>query len=140
MDLKSVRDGAIALGKENFQLAAGCDELPGQFATMLKYAPGAFAGYALMRAELMREKGEGGALDLKTKSLIFILLCIMSDDIAHAKIHLDNAVKGGLTMPEFAESLTQVLMVGGVSRWNNGCAELIEEAARLITERDEKND
>lgn len=56
MDLKSVRDGAVALGKENFQLATGCDELPGQFATMLKYAPGAFAGYALMRA-----KDAGGA-------------------------------------------------------------------------------
>lgn len=132
MDIKAVRDGAVALGEENFRNTTGHDELPDQFAIMLKHSPETFGGYALMRAGLMREKSEGGALDIKTKSLIFVLLCIMSDDIEHAKLHLENALKCGMTMSEFAEALTQVLMVGGISRWNKGCAVLLEEADRLI--------
>jgi alkylhydroperoxidase/carboxymuconolactone decarboxylase family protein YurZ len=87
-----------------------------------------------MRAGVMREKGDGGALDIKTKSLIFVLLCIMTDDIANATLHLENAVKKGLTMPEFVEALTQVLMVGGISRWNKGCAALLAEAEKLFAD------
>jgi alkylhydroperoxidase/carboxymuconolactone decarboxylase family protein YurZ len=124
---------AVELGKENFR-STGCDELPDQFAIMLKHAPETFAGYALMRAGVMREKGEGGALDIKTKSLIFVLLCIMADDIANEKLHLENAVKNGMTMPEFVEALTQVLMVGGISRWNKGCAGMLAQAENLVAE------
>ena len=137
MDLNTIRDGAVALGRESFRNSTGRDELPGQFAIMLKHAPWIFGGYALMRAELMREKAEGGALDIKTKSMIFVLLCIMADDSANAKLHLENAVNDGMTMPEFAEALTQVLMVGGISRWNNGCAGLLEEAERLMSAREQ---
>jgi len=133
-DINSIYAEAITLGKDNFR-QTGCDELPDQFAIMLKYAPKTFAGYALMRAGAMREKGEGGALDIKTKSLIFILLCIMTDDIANAALHLKNAVKNGMTMPEFAEALTQVLMVGGISRWNKGCAGLLAEAESMFAEQ-----
>ena len=59
MDLNTIRDGAVALGIESFRNSTGRDELPGQFAIMLKHAPWIFGGYALMRAELMREKAEG---------------------------------------------------------------------------------
>ena len=61
----------------------------------------------------------------------------MADDSANAKLHLENAVNDGMTMPEFAEALTQVLMVGGISRWNNGCAGLLEEAERLMSAREQ---
>lgn len=131
-NIKDISAAAVELGKESFRRSTGGGELPDQFAIMLRHAPETFAGYALMRAGVMRGKEEGGALDIKTKSLIFVLLCIMTDDIADAKLHLENAVKNGMTMPEFAEALTQVLMVGGISRWNKGCAVLLEEADRLI--------
>jgi alkylhydroperoxidase/carboxymuconolactone decarboxylase family protein YurZ len=136
MNLKTLSESAVALGKENFRLTTGLNDLTEQFAAMLKYAPDTFGGYALIRAGLMRGPGEGGALDMKTKSLIFILLSIMAGDSADTKVHLVNAVKGGLTMPELAEALTQVLMVGGISTWNQGCAPLLEEAERLIHARD----
>jgi len=133
-NIKTICTDAVELGKESFRRSTGGDELPDQFAIMLKHAPETFAGYALMRAGVMREKGEGGALDIKIKSLIFVLLCIMADDIANAKLHLENAVKKGMTMPEFVEALTQVLMVGGISRWNKGCVALLAEAESLLAE------
>jgi alkylhydroperoxidase/carboxymuconolactone decarboxylase family protein YurZ len=132
--IKEICADAVELGRESFRQSAGCDELPAQFAMMLQHTPETFAGYALMRAGVMREKGDGGALDIKTKSLIFVILCIMTDDIANATLHLKNAVKKGLTMPEFVEALTQVLMVGGISRWNKGCAALLAEAEKLFAD------
>ena len=135
-NIKTICTDAVELGRESFRRSTGSDELPDQFAIMLKHAPETFAGYALMRTGVMREKGEGGALDLKTKSLIFVLLCIMTDDIANAKLHLENAMKNGMTMPELVEALTQVLMVGGISRWNKGCAALLAEAENLLAEHE----
>ena len=108
---------AAKVGIENFIATSG--RFPDQFQLMQKYAPAAFAGYGLTRSALMKDRAEGGALDLKTKELIFALLDTLHGDLMGAKAHGVLAIKLGLTLPELAEGLVQVLMVGGITTWNN---------------------
>ena len=109
-------DKAAKVGIENFIATSG--RFPDQFQLMQKYAPAAFAGYGLTRSALMKDRPEA-ALDLKTKELIFALLDTLHGDPMGAKAHGVLAIKLGLTLPELAEGLVQVLMVGGITTWNN---------------------
>src|SRR3546814_2551000 len=78
-----------------------------------------------MRDFVMRSPENGGALDIKTKELIFALLDTLAGQkdgaIAHAKL----AVKNGLTMPELIEGLVQVVIVGGIPTWNSIGVEVV---------------
>lgn len=120
MSETDVRTAAIKAGMDSFNATFG--RVPENFSLMAQHMPGAFAGYALMRDSVMRE---GGALDLKTKELIFALLDTLAGQTRGAKNHAAAAMKLGLTLPELAEGLTQVLMVGGVTTWNMTGAEVM---------------
>jgi hypothetical protein len=72
-----------------------------------------------MRSALMRDRADGGALDLKTKELLFTVLDTLHGDLNGALNHGLTAMKMGLSLPELAEGLVQVLMVGGITTWNN---------------------
>lgn len=120
---------AIQKGLDSFNATFG--RVPENFTTMAEHAPGAFAGYALMRDHVMRDRDQGGALDLKTKELIFCLLDTLAGQTRGAKNHAAAAMKLGLTLPELAEGLTQVLMVGGVTTWNQTGAEVMRHCASL---------
>jgi alkylhydroperoxidase/carboxymuconolactone decarboxylase family protein YurZ len=109
-------DKAAQAGIDNFMATAG--RFPDQFRLLQKHAPAAFAGYGLMRSALMRDRPEG-ALDLKTKELVFTVLDTLHGDLNGALNHGLTAMKLGLTLPELAEGLVQVLMVGGITTWNN---------------------
>jgi hypothetical protein len=61
---------------ESFEATFG--RVPDNFRLLAEHAPAAFAGYGLIRDALMRERADGGALDLKTKELIFTLLDTLS--------------------------------------------------------------
>ena len=122
---------AIDKGFASFEATFG--RIPENFALMAEHAPGAFAGYALMRDFVMRDRDAGGALDLKTKELIFALLDVLVGQTRGAKNHAAAAMKLGLTLPELAEGLTQVLMVGGVTTWNLAGAEVMRHCAELPT-------
>jgi alkylhydroperoxidase/carboxymuconolactone decarboxylase family protein YurZ len=63
---------ATDIGTASFMATLG--RVPDNFSLLSQHAPAAFAGYGLIRAAIMRDRGEGGALDLKTKELIFALL------------------------------------------------------------------
>lgn len=110
-----VSDG-IAAAEANFLATHG--RVPDNFRLLARHAPGAFAGYGVMRAALMKDRDQGGALDLKTKEFIFALLDVLANQPVGAKAHAANAIRLGLTLPELAEGLTQVLMVGGITTWN----------------------
>ena len=58
-----------------------CGTVPDGFKMLLHHAPGAFAGYGMMRSSIMKD----GALDLKTKELIFTLLDTVLGAAAGAK-------------------------------------------------------
>jgi alkylhydroperoxidase/carboxymuconolactone decarboxylase family protein YurZ len=84
-----------------------------------------------MRDFVMRDVGSGGALDLKTKELIFALLDTLTGQTNGAKNHAAAAMRLGLTLPELAEGLVQVLMVGGITTWNLTGAAVMKHCAEL---------
>lgn len=103
---------AIAAGVSNFESTRG--SVPDSFKLLLEHAPAAFAGYGLIRAELMKD----GALDLKTKELIFALLDTVIGATDGAKAHAANAVRLGLTVEQLAEGLVQCILAAGITTWN----------------------
>lgn len=125
-----VRAG-VAAGEASFRASFG--RVPDKLALLAAHAPGAFAGYGLMRDGVMRDVGEGGALDLKTKELVFCLLDCLIGQTEAAKNHAAAAMRRGLTVPELAEGLVQVLMVGGITTWNRSGAEVLAHAEALAT-------
>jgi alkylhydroperoxidase/carboxymuconolactone decarboxylase family protein YurZ len=108
-------DRAAQAGIDSFMATFG--RFPDRFKLLHEHAPGAFAGYGLMRAAVMQDKPEG-ALDLKTKELLFAVLDTLHGDKYGAINHALAAMKLGLTLPELAEGLVQVIMVGGITTWN----------------------
>ena len=127
--MTDVTEAAIQQGYDSFMATFG--RVPENFRLMAEHAPSAFAGYSLMRADVMREPAEGGALDMKTKELIFALLDALVGQTTGAKNHAAAAIRLGLTLAELAEGLTQVLMVGGVTTWNVSGAEVLRHCAAL---------
>jgi alkylhydroperoxidase/carboxymuconolactone decarboxylase family protein YurZ len=118
---------AIQQGFDSFNATFG--RIPPNFALLAEHAPGAFAGYGLMRDFVMRDTAQGGALDLKTKELIFCLLDTLAGQTTGAKNHAAAAMRLGLTLPELAEGLTQVIMVGGITTWNLTGAEVLRHCS-----------
>lgn len=127
--MADITEDAIRQGVDSFMATFG--RLPPNFALMAEHAPGAFAGYGLMRSFVMRDREEGGALDLKTKELIFALLDTLAGQTTGAKNHAAAAMKLGLTLPELAEGLAQVMMVGGITTWNMSGADVLRHCAEL---------
>lgn len=132
-DPKDLTEAAVAAGIASFEATHG--GVPESFRPLIRHAPGAFAGYGLMRASLMRDRPEGGALDLKTKEFIFALLDVLVGQNRGAKAHAANAIRLGLTLPELAEGLVQCLMVGGITTWNLTGREVMEHCEGIAAER-----
>ncbi len=132
-----ITDAATAIGKASFMATFG--RLPDNFGLLSEHAPGAFAGYGLIRAAIMRDRDDGGALDLKTKELIFALLDTLIGQKNGAKNHAAAAVKLGLTLPELAEGLVQVIMAGGITTWNETGADVMRHCVQLEAERAAEN-
>lgn len=120
---------AVDAGIASFETTHG--RVPDGFRTLIAHAPSAFAGYGLMRAGVMKDHAEGGALDLKTKELVFALLDTLVGQNRGAKAHAANAIRLGLTLPELAEGLVQVLMVGGITTWIRTGEEVMRRAEEV---------
>lgn len=105
-------DAAVKQGIANFESTRG--SVPEGFQLLLEHSPATFAGYGLMRANLMKD----GALDLKTKELIFALLDTVIGETNGAKAHAANAIRQGLTVEQLSEGLVQCIMAAGITSWN----------------------
>ena len=127
-DKDQVLADAIAMGIANMEATRG--SVPDGFKILLDHAPGAFAGYGLMRSSLMKD----AALDLKTKELIFALLDVVIGAKDGAKAHAGNAVRLGLTIEQLSEGLVQCIMAAGITTWNMTGKETLQHA---IAVRDE---
>jgi alkylhydroperoxidase/carboxymuconolactone decarboxylase family protein YurZ len=91
----------------------------------------------LMRDYVMQDRPDGGALELKTKELIFALLDTLAGQTRGAKNHAAAAMRLGLTLPELSEGLVQVIMVGGITTWNASGAEVLRHCSDMLAaERD----
>lgn len=100
---------------------------------MHKYAPGYFDGYIKMR-EFIYQRPPDGALDLKTKELIYVLLDIATDNPFGAENHLKAAMREGLTTAELAEACMQLVHVLGIGTWGKHGYKLCEIAERIEAE------
>ena len=131
MDENQLTQRAIQKGIESFEATFG--RVPDDFTLLAEHAPGAFAGYGLMRDAIMRDKAAGGAIDLKTKELIFALLDTLIGQTAGAKNPAAAAVRLGLTLPELSEGLVQVIMAGGITTWNQTGAEVLRHCVKIAS-------
>jgi alkylhydroperoxidase/carboxymuconolactone decarboxylase family protein YurZ len=129
-----ITEAATEIGKASFHATFG--RLPDNFSLLAEHAPGAFAGYGLIRDAIMRDRDAGGALDLKTKELVFALLDTLIGQKTGARNHAAAAIKLGLTLPELAEGLVQVIMAGGITTWNETGADVMRHCAQLVAERE----
>ena len=121
--MSDITKAALDKGIASFMATSG--RVPPSYEVLIEHAPQVFAGYGLMRDFVMRTPEEGGALDVKTKELIFALLDTLAGQKEGAIAHAKLAVKNGLTMPELTEGLVQVLIVGGIPTWNSIGVEVI---------------
>jgi alkylhydroperoxidase/carboxymuconolactone decarboxylase family protein YurZ len=101
--------------------------VPPAISAMEEAAPDALEGYVQMRRWIMRD----GALPLKFKELIFVVLDVIAHNLAGAKNHLAAAMRAGLTTEELAEALIQVMMVHGIQTWGI-CGYQVMEYARAL--------
>lgn len=121
--MSDITKAALEKGIASFMATSG--RVSPSYEVMIEHAPQAFAGYGLIRDFVMRSPEQGGALDLKTKELIFTLLDTLAGQKEGAIAHAKLAVKNGLTMPELTEGLIQVMIVGGIPTWNSIGVEVI---------------
>lgn len=119
---------ATRIGVENFRQTRG--SVPEGFEVLRHHAPAAFAGYCVMRSDLMRE----GALDLKTKELIFALLDVVIGASDGAKVHAANAIRLGLTVEQLSEGLVQCIMARGITTWNMVGRATLQHAVEVAKE------
>lgn len=126
-------DAAVARGIANFEATTG--RVPDSFRLLLDHAPGAFAGYGLLREAVMRGPEQGGALPMKTKELVFVLLDVLVGAVEGAKVHAANALRQGLTLEELAEGLVQCILVGGITTWNLAGRAVMEHAAAIARDQ-----
>ena len=122
-DKPAIVEAATQAGLDSFMATFG--RVPDNFQLMADEAPGAFAGYGLMRDFAMRSPAKGGALDMKTKELVFALLDALIGQTEAAKRHAEAGMRHGLTVPELTEGLVQVMMVGGITTWNRSGADIL---------------
>lgn len=112
---KTLLDEAAQAGMDSFVATLG--SFPERFRMLHAHAPGAFAGYGLIRSTLMQDP-PAGALDIKTKELTFTVLSTLHGDRYGAINHAIAGMRLGLTLPQIAEGMVQVIMVGGITAWN----------------------
>ncbi|MEQ9811829.1 MAG: carboxymuconolactone decarboxylase family protein [Azospirillaceae bacterium] len=121
-------DSEVARAKKHFVDLLG--ELPGPIASLETHAPQALAGYMRTRDFIYTDVDEGG-LDLKTKELIYVVLDTATGNLAGAKNHLGAAMRAGLTVPELAQALIQVMTVCGITTWGQTGYFVLDHAADL---------
>lgn len=125
---KDLIEKASAIGAENFRKTRG--SVPENFEVLKQHAPAAFAGYCLMRSDLMQE----GALDLRTKELIFALLDVVIGASDGAKVHAANAIRLGLSVEQLSEGLVQCIMARGITTWNMVGRATLQHAVEVAKE------
>lgn len=127
-DPKTMIDDAVAMGVSNFEATRG--SVPDGFKLLLEHSPATFAGYGLIRSNLMQD----GALDLKTKELIFTLLDVVIGETNGAKVHAANAVRLGLSIEALTEGLVQCILASGITTWNMTGKVALEHAIAVKAE------
>jgi alkylhydroperoxidase/carboxymuconolactone decarboxylase family protein YurZ len=120
---------AVQRGADHFMHTLG--NIPPSIQTMMDYVPAAFVGYLKFREAVYRTPETGGALDLKTKEMIYVLLDIVVNNVEGAKNHATAAVAAGMRSNELAEACMQVMHVCGVGTWGMAGHKVVEYVAEI---------
>lgn len=128
-DTKTDLDREIDAVKAHFMETLG--NIPEPIRAMADYAPEALLGYTRTRHYIMRTPEQGGALDLRTKELIYVLLDVVTGNLDGAKNHVGAAMRAGLTTAQLAEACMQVMAVCGITTWGQTGWKLCDHAAAL---------
>ncbi|HYF19506.1 MAG TPA: carboxymuconolactone decarboxylase family protein [Ramlibacter sp.] len=107
--------------------------LPEPIRAMAEYAPEALVAYQQFKDYLYKPPQEA-ALDLKTKELIYVVLDTATGNLAGANNHLRAAVDQGLTVPQLAEAMIQVMNVCGITTFGQTGYKVLDECKRLTTQ------
>lgn len=129
---QNLRDAAIAAGRESFLATTG--SVSPAYELLARHAPDTFAGYCMIRAGVMRDTDQGGALPLATKELIFAALDAAVVQPDGCRIHACNAIRAGASLAQLAEVMTQAIMVGGITAWNLAGAPALAAAEALVAD------
>ena len=108
--------------------------MPEPIRAMAEYAPEALVAYQHFKDYLYKPKAQA-ALDLKTKELIYVVLDTATGNLPGANNHLRAAVDQGLSVPELAEALIQVMNVCGITTWGQTGYKVMDECKRLTEVR-----
>src|SRR5256886_14834163 len=76
------------------------------FADILsRYKPDTLESYFAMRSSVMKDTPQGGALPLKFKEILYVVLDSITNNTEGAIAHARAAIKAGATTEELAEAL-----------------------------------
>ncbi len=81
-----------------------------------KYNPEALEGYFAMRSSVMKDSRKGGALPLKFKEILYVVLDSVTNNTDGAIAHAKAAINAGATTNELAEALVLMAMLTGMPR------------------------
>ena len=126
--MTSDTEDAIERGRQHFMATLG--NVPEPIRAMIDYAPDVFTGYLTMREAIYRDP-PAGALDLKTKELVYVLLDVVTGNLDGAKNHCRAAMAAGLTLDELAEACMQVMAVCGITTWGQTGWKLCDFARQI---------
>jgi alkylhydroperoxidase/carboxymuconolactone decarboxylase family protein YurZ len=87
------------------------------FADLLsRYKPEALESYFAMRSSVMKDTREGGALPLKFKEILYVVLDSIAYNSEGAIAHARAAIRAGATTEELAEALIIMAMLMGMPK------------------------
>ncbi|TLY14369.1 MAG: carboxymuconolactone decarboxylase family protein [Thaumarchaeota archaeon] len=104
------------------------------FADILsRYKPDTLESYFAMRSSVMKDTPQGGALPLKFKEILYVVLDSITNNTEGAIAHARAAIKAGAKTEELAEALIIMAMLTGMPR-----LEVVGTKAFRAAEEEEK--
>lgn len=82
-----------------------------------RYNPEALESYFAMRSSVMKDVKDGGALPLKFKEILYVVLDCITYNTEGAIAHARAAVDEGATTKELAEALVLMAMITGMPKF-----------------------
>jgi len=91
--------------------------VPGFVDVLSRYNPEALESYFAMRSSVMKDVKDGGALPLKFKEILYVVLDCITYNTEGAIAHARAAVDEGATTKELAEALVLMAMITGMPKF-----------------------
>jgi alkylhydroperoxidase/carboxymuconolactone decarboxylase family protein YurZ len=90
--------------------------VPGYADMLSRYNPEALESYFAMRSSVMKDTREGGALPLKFKEILYVVLDSVTYNTEGAIAHARAAINAGAKTKELAEALIIMAQLVGMPR------------------------